>query len=174
MITMVRDNAVSAVLGVVLMLAVTVLLAAIIAALLFWLPELCDPFPPAVIQAVEVHDYNEAGTVLNYDSRVLLRNTGREALPNRPLSANFYADGVRVDCVLVTFHGEDAIPSHHLGIERIAGSGCRGETWEPNAGVLIDFRDRTFMPGQAIRVEVVRDGCVISSHTFRRGTAPAR
>jgi flagellin-like protein len=168
------DHAVSPVVGVALMVAVTVILVAILAAYLFWLPHLCDPFPPALVQVVAVHDYNEAGTVLNYDSRVLLRNMGRQRLKNRPLTAAVYADGVSVDCRLLTFHGEDFVPSHHFGIERIQGEGCRGETWEPGASVLIDFTDRTFLPGETVRVDIVDGGCVISSHSFRRSGAPAQ
>jgi hypothetical protein len=170
------DDAVSPVVGVAVLLAVTLVLVAIIAAFLFWFPHLCDPFPRAVVQVVEVHDYNEAGTRLNFDSRVLLRNLGSEDLPNRPLTAAFYADGVRVDCVLETFHGEDFIPTHHLGIERIQGEGCRGETWEAGAHVLIDFRDGTFRPGQTVRVDIIHTGenCVISRHSFRRSAVPAR
>ena len=170
------DNGVSPVLGVILMVAVTVILAAIILALLFNPIKLCDPFPPATIQVVTVHDYNEAGTVLNYDSRVLFRNMGTVRLKNRPLTAAFYADGVHVDCVLRTFHGEDVVPSHHFGIERIQGEGCRGETWEPGTSVLIDFKDRTFMPGETVRVDIIdtTEGCVISTHSFRRSGVPAQ
>lgn len=170
------EGAVSPVVGVMLMVAVTVILALIIAAVLFWLPHLCDPFPPALVQVIEVHDYNEAGSVLNFDSRVLLRNLGRRDLPNRPLTARFYCDGVAVDCNLRTFHGEDFVPSHHVGIERIQGAGCRGETWEVGTSVLIDFTDRTFMPGKTVRVDIVDngEGCVISSHTFSRSGVPAR
>ncbi len=171
-----RADAVSPIVGVVLMVAVTVLLAVILAALLFWLPHLCDPFPRAVIQVVAVHDYGEGGSPLNYDSRLLLRNFGPDDLPNRPLTAAFYADGVHIDCRLETFHGEDVVPSHHFGIERIQGLGCRGETWESGGSVLIDFTDRTFMPGKTIRVDVIDTGtgCVISSHSFSRSAVPAQ
>jgi hypothetical protein len=170
------ESAVSPQVGVAILVAVTVLLAAIIAALLFALPHLCDPFPPALVQVIAVHDYDEAGTVLNYDSRLLLRNTGPQRLKNRPLTAAFYADGVRVNCVLRTFHGEDFIPTHHFGIERIQGEGCRGETWEVGTSVLIDFTDRTFMPGETVRVDIIdtREGCVISSHTLHRSGVPAQ
>jgi hypothetical protein len=170
------DDAVSPLVGVVLMVAVTVILAAIVLALLLLWPHPCDPFPSALVRVVEVHDYDEAGTVLNYDSRVLLRNLGSRDLPNRPLTAAFYCDGVHVDCVLRTFHGEDLIPTHHFGIERIQGAGCRGETWEVGTSVLIDFTDRTFMPGTTVRVDIIDTGtgCVISRDFFRRGGAPAR
>lgn len=170
-----RDDAVSPLVGVIVMVVVTVILVAIIAAYLFWLPHLCDPFPRAVVQVVAVHDFDEDRPVLNYDSRVLLRNFG-PTLPNLPLTARFYSDGVPVPCRLLTFHGEDVVPSHHFGIERVQGAGCRGETWERGTSVLIDFTDRTFMPGKTVRVDVVDTGtgCVISSHSFSRSGVPAQ
>lgn len=171
-----HGDAVSPVLGVVLMVAVTVLLAAIILALLSWLPHLCDPFPPAVIRVVEVHDYDENGIELNYDSRLLMRNYGTKDIPNRQITAAFYCDGVRVNCRLVNFHGEDDVPSHHYGIQRVGGLGCRDETWESGGSVLIDFTDRTFMPGKKVRVDIIdiRSGCVISRDYFDHSAVPSR
>jgi len=171
------DDGVSVVLGVVLMVVVTVLLAAIVAALLSWLPHLCDPFPPSVIRIELIHDYNEGGRGLNYDSRVLLRNFGSKDLPNRQITAAFYNDGVRVPCHLESFHGEDTPGgSIHLGYQRIQGVGCRGETWEAGAEVLIDFNDRTFMPGEKVQVDIIdtRTGCVISRDYFDHSAVPAR
>ncbi|NLX50183.1 MAG: hypothetical protein GXY82_10030 [Methanospirillum sp.] len=169
------DGAVSPVLGVIFMVALVVLLVALLL-LLFPPLHLCDPFPPVEIQAVMVHDYSEDGSVLNHDSRLLLVNAGTMLLRNRPLTARFYAGDVPVDCRLETFHGEDFVPSHHFGIERIQGSGCRGELWEPGETVLIDFTDRTFMPGQTVRVEIIdrNEGCIISRHYLTRHGSPVR
>ena len=169
-------DAVSTIHGVLLMVAVTVILAVILLAHALWLPHFCDPFPPATFQVVAVHDYDEDGTVLNYDSRVLIRNLGTRNVPNRAITAAFYSDGIRIDCRLVNFHGEDDVPSHHFGIQRVQGAGCRGETWEVGTSVLIDFTDRTFMPGKTVRVDVIdlRTDCVVSSHSFRRSATPAQ
>lgn len=173
-----RADAVSPLVGVVLMVVVTVVLAAIIAALLFWLPHLCDPFPPSVIRIAGFHDYDDrSGNLLNYDSRILLRNSGTENLPNRQLTAAFYCDGVRVRCNLESFHGEDTPGgSIHTGYEKIKGEGCRGETWESGASVLIDFNNGTFLPGQTVRVDIIDigTGCVISRDSFQRGQVPVQ
>ena len=173
-----RADAVSPIVGVIVLVAVTVILAAIIAALLFWLPHLCDPFPPSVIRIVGFHDYDDrSGNLLNYDSRILLRNSGTENLPNRQLTAAFYCDGVRVRCNLESFHGEDTPGgSIHTGYEKIKGEGCRGETWESGASVLIDFNNGAFRPGQLVRVEIIDigTGCVISRDSFQRGQVPVR
>ncbi|MEN6342161.1 MAG: type IV pilin [Methanospirillum sp.] len=171
------DDALSPLVGIVLMVAVTVILAAIILALLSWLPHLCDPFPPSVIKIEEIHDYNEAGTKLTYASRVLLRNFGTKDLPNRQITGAFYSDGKRVQCTMKSFHGEDYPDGfHRSGFKTMGGEGCRGLTWEAGASVLIDFNERTFMPGQTVRVDIIDSGtgCVISSDSFRRGPDPVR
>jgi hypothetical protein len=163
-----QNDAVSSNTGVVLMVLVVVVLAAILLALLLGLFGTSNGFVPPVVQIVVIHDYDEDGTRLNYDSRVLLRNVGSEPIPNGPLTAEFYRNGARVNCRIVTLHGEDFIPSHHQGIERIQGQGCRGEHWVPGASILLDFTDGTFRPGDVVRVEIVETETnrVISRHTY--------
>jgi hypothetical protein len=170
-------DAVSSVLGVVLMVAVTVILVAILAAFLFWMPHLCDPFPPSIIKIEEFHDYDDrSGHQLNYDSRILLRNRGTKDLPNRQITGVFYSDGKRVPCTLNSFHGEDNPDGviHHSGFETMGGEGCRGLTWEVGTAVLIDFNNGSFRPGQMVRVDIIdkRTGCVISRDYFQRGQVP--
>ncbi len=172
-----HGDAVSPVLGVILMVAVTVLLAAIILALLSWLPHLCDPFPPSIVKIELVHDYYKGGTKLTYASRVLLRNCGTRDIPNRQITGAFYCDGKRVQCTMKSFHGEDYPDGfHRSGFRTMGGLGCRGETWESGGEVLIDFNERTFMPGQTVRVDIIDigTGCVISSDSFKRGPDPSR
>jgi flagellin-like protein len=165
-----RRDAVSPVLGVAIMVVVTVILAAIIYALFFQPIKLCDPFPSADIKILEIHDYNKGGHTLVYASRVLLQNTGTKMYRNRRLAAQFYRDEVPVKCHIETLHGTDFIPTIHNGVKTMGGAGCSLEHWEPNEKVLIDLRDRTYMPGQTARVDIIdKDtGCVISRHWFRR------
>ncbi len=162
-----NESGVSPIVGVVLLVAVTVILAALILAL-FSLPHLCNPFPPTEFEIVVIHDYNEEATVLNYDSRVLIRYNGARALPNRHLSARFYVDGIPIKNTISTFHGEEFIPTHHFGVELMKGEGCKGEKWLQNEFVLIDFKDGTFKPGHTVRVEIIDSGtsCVISRDEY--------
>lgn len=172
-----HGDAVSPVLGVILMVAVTVLLAAIILALLSWLPLLCDPFPSNDIRIVGFYDYDErSGHLFNYDSRIVLQNFGSKDLPNRQITGAFYRDGVRVRCNLESFHGGDPPHSIHTGYETMGGVGCQGETWEVGAKIVIDFNNGTFLPGQLVRVDIIDigTGCVISSDSFKRGPDPSR
>jgi len=136
---------------------------------LFSLPHLCDPLPPGEVEIVLIHDYDEDRKTLNYDSRVLLRYVGAEPLQHRPLSARFYVDDRPLRNTISTFHGEDFIPTHHFGVERMGGVGCQKDLWEPEGFVLIDFKDGTFHPGQVVRVDVLdtRTDCVISRDYYR-------
>jgi hypothetical protein len=155
--------------GVILMVAVTVVLAAIVLAALFWLPHLCDPFPPTVFRVLAVHHQNEAGTALNYDSRVLMENAGSERYLNGDLAARFYADDVPLNCVVETLHGADFVPTHHNGVERMQGQGCSGLHWDPGERILVDLRDGSYRPGQVARLDIVdkNEGCVVSRCWFR-------
>lgn len=150
------------------MVAVTVIVALLILAM-FPFPRLCNPFPPTQIEVVMIHDYNEERTCINYDSRVLLRYIGAAPLQNRFLSARFYVDDVPIRSFITTFHGQDFIPTHHFGVERMGGLGCQGEKWEPGATVLVDFKDGTFKPGQVIRTVFLDSptGCIISQDEYR-------
>ena len=169
-----HENGVSPVVGVLLMVVLAMILVMLLL-FLFSLPHLCDPLPPGEVEIVLIHDYDEDRKTLNYDSRVLLRYVGAEPLPNRPLSARFYVDDRPLRNTISTFHGEDFIPTHHFGVERMGGVGCQGALWEPGAFVLIDFKDGTFRPGQVVRVDVLdaRTDCVIS-RDYYRSVAPVQ
>ena len=93
MVRVQHEDCVSPVVGVLLLVVVTIVLILLILAL-FSLPHLCNPFPPRQFEIVTIHDYDEDRPILNYDSRVLLRYTGSEPIPNRPLSGRFFVDGV--------------------------------------------------------------------------------
>ncbi|HOT94231.1 MAG TPA: hypothetical protein PK089_03475 [Methanoregulaceae archaeon] len=167
MVRVQHEDCVSPVVGVLLLVVVTIVLILLILAL-FSLPHLCNPFPPRQFEIVTIHDYDEDRPILNYDSRVLLRYTGSEPIPNRPLSGRFFVDGVPIRSVVTTFHGQDFIPTHHFGIERMGGLGCQGERWVPGAFVLIDFKDGTFRPRQRVRTEIIDSGtgCIISRDEY--------
>ena len=169
-----HENAVSPILSVLLMVALVVVLVLVLLSL-FSFPQLCDPLPPSTIKIVMIHDYDETGATLNYDSRVLLQYTGTARLPNAPLSASFYVDDRLLKNRITTFHGKAFIPSHHYGVERMGGLGCQGTFWASGAFILIDFKDGTFRPGQVVRLEVTSatTGCIIS-RDYYRAPAPVR
>jgi hypothetical protein len=163
------DDGASSVIGMILMVAITVLLVTVVAALAFQPIQLCDPLPPPVLQIIEIRDYDEASSALTYDSWVVMQNSGTENLRNDGLAARFYCDDVPVDCQIETLHGEVLVPSHQSGVDKMHGPGCSGATWDPNELLVVDLRDGTFRPGQTVRLDIVSkdEGCVISRHWFR-------
>ena len=104
-----------------------------------------------------------------FDSRVVLSHTGPVTYNNSNLMAKFYKNEQPVNCKILTFHGEDFVPSHHFGVQTLSGQGCKGNTWLPNEKVAIDFSDGTFRPDDMVMAEIydVKTGLIISRHSFR-------
>lgn len=142
-------------LATILLVAITILLALLVLLLVPSLQfEFPDPVkPPSFIEIRSVLHTNEKG-ILNYDSRVVLYHNGTQSYPNRNLSATFYRNTTRLPCVISTLNGYEFIKTHHFGVQKIEGLGCRDEKWNPHEKIVVDFTDGTFHPGDTVTVEV--------------------
>jgi hypothetical protein len=151
--------------AVILMVSITILLALLVY-LMFQIPNMEIYKTPSFLEIKKVYSMNEAGT-LNYDSRVLLYHHGTERLENDRLTASFFRNGQKLDCRISTLNGHNFIPTVHIGIQTMGGSGCAGTWWDPGEQIMIDFTDGTFHPGDSIRFEVNKkpSGTLISSYT---------
>ena len=142
--------------GVLIMVALTIMLGAILLAVLLgfvnWFGP-GDPFVPSFMEIRAVYHSNEYG-VLNYDSRVLLFHNGTASFANDDLRAEFFRNGERVNCAIETFNGYNFISTHHFGVQYMGGMGCSGPSWNPHEKILIDFTDGTFRPGDTVRMDV--------------------
>lgn len=137
----------------ILLIAITILLAALVL-LLFHLPSFDNfEYVPSFIEINHVYHLNDRG-IMTYDSRLILLHNGTIRLENDSLNASFFRNGDRVPCVISTLNGHNFISTHHFGIQTMGGMGCSGMFWEPHARIAIDFTDGTFRPGDAIRVEI--------------------
>jgi hypothetical protein len=149
------------------MVALVVLLAVLVA-LLFKMPsfDAAGLVTPAFLQIYLIDHYE--GTSLNYASKVYLIHNGTEPLENDNLRAEFYRNGTKIAAVIETMNGHRFISTRHYGIQTLGGSGSRGSTWGPKERVLIDFSDRTFHPGDRIRVDIflTSSESLVSSHSF--------
>ncbi|WP_241481297.1 type IV pilin [Methanoculleus sediminis] len=155
--------------GVLLMVAVTVILAAILLLILLsMLPagSWVEPQPPIIITEIS-HVSTGTGT-LTYASRVTLKNNGSTVYENDCLRAVFYVNGYRA-CIVHTLNGHLLIPSHHYGVKTLSGEGCRTPFWNPGETMTADLSDGTFYPGAEVTLQVVdkRSGRIISKHTMR-------
>ncbi len=138
-----------------LMVALTILLAALVI-LLFQLPQFdlgSLSKTPSFLEIRKVNHHNEYGS-LNYDSRVTLYHNGTRSLENDNLYAIFYRNDEKVACEIETLNGYNFVPSHHWGVQTLGGLGCSGSTWDPCEKIAIDFTDGTFRPGDLVTVEI--------------------
>jgi hypothetical protein len=149
--------------AVILIIAITILLALLIH---FSIVNMEMYKTPSFLEIKKVYSTNEAGS-MNFDSRVLLYHHGSERLENDRLKAIFYRNGQKLDCRISTMNGHNFIPTVHIGIQTMGGSGCTGTWWEPGEQIMIDFNDGTFHPGDTIRFEVYQkeSDTLISSYT---------
>jgi hypothetical protein len=162
------ENAVSQPVAILLLVAITVLLAALVM-LLVHMPAFDTETiaTPSFLQILRVYHKDEQGH-LNYDSRVILINNGTDILENRNLRAEFFRNGTKISASVETMNGDLFISSHHYGIQTMGGLGCSGPTWLPQEKISIDFSDGTFHPGDRIRMDIFRNpaGTLVSSHLF--------
>ena len=163
-----HDQALSQTVAVLLLVAITVILAALVM-LLIHLPSFDFGLiaTPSFLQILCVYHQDEKG-YLNYDSRIILTNSGTKSIENANLKAEFFRNGTKIPAVIETMNGDLFISTHHHGIQTMGGLGCSGPTWLPLEKISIDFSDGTFHPGDRIRMDIFQQptGKLVSSYCF--------
>ena len=165
-----NDNATSGQIGVILLVAITILLALLIL-LMIQIPSFAlnmEKEIPVIFAITGLENVDELTGQNNYDSRVLLLHTGKKDYPNKNLKARFLKNGQPVLCTIATMNGHDFISTSHTGIQWMGGSGCSGETWSPGERICIDFSDGTFHPGDRVQMDIIDKGTnmTISRHIY--------
>ncbi|MFA5347387.1 MAG: type IV pilin [Methanoregula sp.] len=167
----IKDNAASDSFGVILMVAVTILLAFLVL-LMFNI----QPFGwnmekeiPEIFTITGIESTDEITGHLNFDSRVILLHTGEVSYQNKNLTAKFFKNEQPVPCSITTMNGHDFINTTHWGVQWMGGSGCSEETWNPGERIRIDFTDGTFLPGDRVQVDILdkNRNAIISRHVFK-------
>lgn len=164
------DDASSYPIGVILLVAITFLLALLIL-LMIQIPSFrvnMEKEIPVIFAITSVENIDELTGTMNFDSRVLLRHTGTEEYQNKNLKAKFFRNEQPVTCTVATLNGHDFISTSHTGIQWMGGSGCSGITWSPGEQICIDFSDGTFHPGDRIQMDIIDNGTntTISRHFY--------
>lgn len=170
------DRAGSTVSGVILMLGITLILAALVLVLClgFRFPQ-GEENVPDIFKIVSVNHVDKNGK-LDYNSYVVLKNTGKKNYRNRYLSVRLMVNGAKVPCNLITLNGDAFCSSNHYGIQNIGGQGVKGNPlystscWYEGQQIFIDFNDGTFRPGDTICIEVYDN---ITNRIISRDTWPA-
>lgn len=149
-----NESASSPVTGIIILLAITIILAALVLLMVPQLPNLSyDPTVPAVFEITKIRHTNPDG-ILDYDSYMVVKNCGTSAFDNRKLYAKTYRNGVLLPCKIPTMNGHDFVPVQHYGIQTLGGPGSYDFFWYPDAMIYIDYSKGTFHPGDTVQFEV--------------------
>lgn len=166
------DDGVSPVIATLLLIALTLILCAVLAACLM---NYCNisltlsPSGPPEILAIESVKHHNNDGVLTFASNVTLRNIGTELLWNSDYRAEVYIDDTKQFIIINTLKADEFIPTPHYGIKNLFGSGPNGYEWEPGNSGVFDLTDGTVQPGFTLRIDIIRkeDGEVISRSIFQ-------
>jgi len=162
------DRAGLPVVGAILMIGIVILLGMLVLLMClgFQMPH-GDPSVPAIFVITHIRHVNPDG-ILDYDSYVVIQNTGKIPYDNRNLYAKAYRNGVHIPCDIPTMNGHDFLPTHHFGIQTLGGFGSHNFLWYPESTIFIDYSKGTFHPGDTVQFEVYdrTTGRIISRDTY--------
>ena len=150
-----RDPAASSVHGVISMVAVVVILAAMVFLLIMGMLSFLDSsdsLAPPLIQITLV-DHTKQGK-MNLASRVTIQNMDSIEYPNKDLQAEFRCNGKELLADIFTLHGTDFIPTHHFGVSTMGGAGCSGDYFSPGEKILIDLTNGYYHPGDTVELRI--------------------
>ncbi|MEA2034580.1 MAG: hypothetical protein U9N40_03700 [Euryarchaeota archaeon] len=149
-----------------ILLVVIVLILAILVLLLCNIPNLSLPGtpdePPAIFKITKI-----TSTAPYYKGIIMIHHTGLKYYENDLLSAKIYKDDILMDCRITTLHGGNFVPTNHIGVHIMEGTGCRSNLWYPGQRTKIDVSNGLIRPGDSIRFDVIQKpkGDVISRDT---------
>jgi len=153
-----RNPSLSQLHGVLLMVAITVILAALFLAYLmgfFWFQSGCECNPPSLIKITMID--NEKTSAGRYKSVVTIKNTAPYPFPNDDLRLELLINGVKFRDVS-TLNGHNFIASHHYGVQTIGGLGTHNQNMIPNSLITINFADNTIYPNEIVTVRIYQKG----------------
>jgi flagellin-like protein len=148
----VNDRAGNSVIGIVLMTAITLILAVMfLSSLLLFITYFFSEVPTVFEIATIEHTRNG---ILTYESYMVVKNIGSVPYDNRKLYARTYRNGKLLPCFIPTLNGNDFIPVKPYGIYIMGGLGCHDFSWYPGQTLYIDYNQGTFRPGDVVMFEV--------------------
>ena len=153
------DFGVSPVISEILLVTVTVLLAAAVFAVFFGLFPLpyTEEEPPEILEIVSISHFSDAEK-LTYAGIITLKNVGHEDIRNREHGMYILVNEERTRAVIETLSSSDFIPTHHYGVRLLKGAGPHGDVWEAGASGVVDLSDKMVQAGDLVTVEVYHRG----------------
>lgn len=173
-----QEHAGSPVIGAVLLVGITVVLAMIVLLMCsgFRLPAAESAVPDIfrITSVTFISDSSGSG-VRGY---VTLTNTRDTSYRNRYLSVITHINGARANCNIPTLNNELFCSLNHYGVWHLYGVGTRGNknfptsVWPGNSDISIEYRKGIIRPGDTITIEVVdtTSSRIISRDTFPHAT----
>jgi hypothetical protein len=161
-----REHASSAIHGCILLIAITVILAALVFLMIPSLPEYSSDEIPVIFEIITM-EYTKTAS-WKYENKLIVKNSGTRGYDNRKLYAITYRNGERLPCKIPYINFQYYINNKPLGIQTIGGMGTGGLSWIPEAEIVIYYSQGTFRPGDTIRFEVYdrETNQMISSDTY--------
>ncbi len=162
--------AISPVIGTMLLVGMTVVLSALVYALVLANPQPgIDPSKLQYIRILEVRHPGDPESPPCDDSCVRLLHEGTHGLENDRLSAVILGNDQMVRANITTLNGLKFPATKHTGVKNLGGAGSRGATWEPGEEIYIDLKEGLVEAGDRVTVRIVDldSDLVISESTVR-------
>ncbi|MCK9630332.1 MAG: hypothetical protein M0R30_01715 [Methanoregula sp.] len=155
------DGATSVVISVILALAITIALAALVLLMALQMPNLSlDPEVPVIFKITKIRHIDSYGR-MTYESRVILQNTAKTGYQNWNLYAITYVNGKKIPAEIPTLNAnEQAADTHHHGVQVLEGEGASGSrkngnaVWTSGERLAIDYSDQTIHPEDSVTIEI--------------------
>lgn len=155
-----NENAGSNTIGVMLMIGVTIILAAILLLLALQLPNLLyDPTVPDIFQITDIK-YTLASDGIHYVGLVCVSNTDSKNYRNRYLGVNTYINDKPADCNIPTLNNDLFVSEAvHTGVIRLHGVGTWGNkdyptsVWPAQSEISIEYKTGRLHPGDRVTLE---------------------
>lgn len=144
------DEADSNTIDHILMIGITVVIAALILLYLlgFFSGFFSDKLAEPVFEVINV--VHGSGKL---DSIVIVQNTGSD-YPNKDLAAMIYRNNQPLCAVINTLYGHEFIPTHHYGVQYMSGPGCRGRLFAHKEMISVNLKNGSLHPGDLIEFRV--------------------
>jgi len=160
--------------AVILMVAITIIIAALLLLMLIWLPSFTDDRVPDIFRIQSVKHTDDHG-VLNNNGYVVLVNAGSADYINYLLFARTYVNGNEKE-IISSLNDNQFIPSHHFDVKNMGGLGADGSPtnslsrWYRSQTIWIDYKNGLIHPGDTLMIEVYNksSGAIISRDTWPR------
>jgi len=155
-----EDTGSSSPLGTILMVMITIVLAALVLLVAIPTPYLYDMSVPSIFKITKIRHDDGHGRV-NFDSYMVVKNTGSSSYYNWNLFVLTYVNGAQIPAEIPTLNANAQAADHiHHGVQNLGGFGSEGTRkkgdalWVSGASLSIDYKDGTFHPGDMVTIEV--------------------